>query len=688
MKKGKIAGLLALILLFTAAFTVGSAGLQSENNALSGKTEVVDASTAKKSTKKSKKKKLPKGLVRGTSYKAIYKTIKKLGLVPQAVSGSSRWANSSKTASIEDSVADSSAAASANQSTTSTTASVDHSDTNVRTEGVDESDIIKTDGTYIYRLDSTDNTRVMIYQVNGTALSKVGEIALPKSTEKTEHYYSELMLSDGYLAVLGTCYEYNDDTAVPANAGACCFRWWGSTDETTVDVYDVTNPASPKAVASHTQDGYFLGARMVNGTVYLLSSKNAMQYYLLDDVAGVSTDTTTTANAAAKTTEVSAADSRIAAASQTKAQALPKDLNNIVPKVDGKSLAASAIYMPKQPESLSYVVITSFKMNDASNLISKVSVMESAENIYMSTQSIYLWQTNWDWQEGTDDLYSTFLMKFTFADGVVTPAATGTVKGYLNDSFSLDEYNGYLRVLTTSQSDGFDEGTTGQRNTLYVLNGSLTETGSVKNIAKGESVKSARFFGDTGYFVTFRQTDPLYTVDLTDPTAPKIIGRIKLPGFSEYLQLYSNGLLFGIGQDADEEKGQTTGLKMAMYDISDPANVKELATKKVSQADYSWSDAEYNYKSILLYAQKGVIGFPVYAMTDKGDTYEDVQTYELYGYDNGSFTSRLSVKLPDWTYQDNTRGIVIGDALFIFSENGYAACVSLPANALVGTWKF
>ena len=162
----------------------------------------------------------------------------------------------------------------------------------------------------------------------------------------------------------------------------------------------------------------------------------------------------------------------------------------------------------------------------------------------------------------------TEIAKFHYKDGRITGVAAGSVKGYLNDSFSLNEYDGTLRVVSTYYDEMWEEW-----NALYILDEKLQQLSAIEDLAQGETIRSARFFGTTGYFVTFRQTDPLFSVDLSDPENPKVLGELKISGFSSYLHFYGENLLLGIGYEADENTGSTTGLKLSMFDISDPADL-------------------------------------------------------------------------------------------------------------------
>lgn len=179
--------------------------------------------------------------------------------------------------------------------------------------------------------------------------------------------------------------------------------------------------------------------------------------------------------------------------------------------------------------------------------------------------------------------------------------------------------------------------------------------GKIDGLAKNEKVYSVRFSGDTAYFVTFRTVDPLFTVDLSDPANPVILSELKIPGFSNYLHPYSDGLLFGLGQDADERTGWTRGMKLSMFDVSDPHAVSEKHCLKLDS--YS-SEALYNHKAILVSAEKDLIGFP----TETG--------YVIYGYDTEKgFYKKAETALEKLWASHDIRGLYSGDYVYIVTQD-------------------
>ena len=220
----------------------------------------------------------------------------------------------------------------------------------------------------------------------------------------------------------------------------------------------------------------------------------------------------------------------------------------------------------------------------------------------MSENNIYSAVSTWNEKETR-----TELVRIGYADGKFTDGSTGSVAGELNDNFSLDEYADHLRVVTTVESWSSDYSDFSRSNSLYVLDSSMKTVGKIENLAEGEEIKSARFMGETGYFVTYKNTDPLFSVDLSDPENPKVLGELKITGFSSYLHFYGENKLLGIGWETDPDTGNTIGMKCSMFDISDPSDVKE--TDRFVLKDVSFCDALTNYRSILAAPKKGLFGF-------------------------------------------------------------------------------
>ena len=398
-----------------------------------------------------------------------------------------------------------------------------YSDTNVRENGVGEADIVKTDGKNIYTL---CRSVVTITAIDNGSMEKLASIE-----QDAERYVEDIYVQDDKLVLFGTL-----GRQVGNSEDSEAYDGYYE-NNTYVQVYDISDPSNPKEIGNMEQSGGYNTSRIVDGYVYVLSQFHPYK----DNVTA-------------------------------------RDLWYI-PEVQGKSIEAENIYMPQEAEGNEYTIITAFSLDDPSEKTDSKAVFGYSDVCYVSENNIYITSNYYE----DSDVSRTLIRKISYTDGKLAGVAQTKIKGMLNDSFSIDEYEGNLRLVTTIDeiysnndimplNETADEtadknGTTDKSdaskvtekaveenvkdavpgtNSLYVLNDKLEIIGSIHNLAKDETIYSARFMGDTGYFVTYRQVDPLFSVDLSDPENPKILGELKIPGFSEYLHPYGDGKLLGI----------------------------------------------------------------------------------------------------------------------------------------------
>lgn len=467
----------------------------------------------------------------------------------------------------------------------------EHSETNTQVEGVDEADIVKTDGKYIYSFSASGGEiRIIKAGKTPTLLKKI------KVGNSDFSPLSDMYLASGKLIIIGN--RTNN-----AKLG------------TVVYIYDVSNPEKAEKAYECEQSGFYNTSRLIGDKLYLISNYNLNTNNIKKD-----------------------------------------DIETYVPCVESESfegaLAADDIYINKNCSRAVYTIVCGYDINSGS-LLGSQSVLGGTYTLYCSTENII----TADYSENS----KTNIARFAIKDGKVEFKAEGEIDGTLLNQFSIDEYKGYFRFVTTVNSgketrngDVVDY-TMSQSNSLTVLDGELKKVSSIDNIAPDERVYSVRFMGDIAYFVTFRQVDPLFSVDLSDPKNPKIIGALKIPGFSTYLFPYGNGKLLGIGQDADENTGSTGAVKLSMFDISNPADVKESAKLILNAYD---SAALYGHKESLVDANKNIIGFSVWA--NRGSE------YRIYGFTDGEFSLKAQITLGN--VYDSVRGIYIGSEFYIVTE--------------------
>lgn len=511
------------------------------------------------------------------------------------------------------------------KTTTTDESGQSYSGTNNQVEGVDEADIVKTDGTWIYTLNQANN-KVYILSAAGKDSKVVGTIKLKTASEKDTYwcYYSEMMLFGDRLYILGTRSDWSEKVS----------------DEdrtyTFAEVYDISDRTAPKHLSSHKQQGEYRTARLCGDLLVIVSDYRIWYWRAIDEtpITGY----------------------------------FPK----VVTNDETTALAPKEIYVNPDSEENGFTVVTTMNAADGTAFDSHKAVLGGCGTVYCNGTDLLVASEEWtsDQSEEQTDANgkhfvkivsgsNTNLFRFTIENGEIEAAASTKLPGSLLNQFSMDEYNGYYRLVVTRSdseetiwTDGIDtyEWNSSSNCTLYVLDGDLNPVGQINDLAKDERVQSVRFMGDVAYFVTFRQVDPLFSADLSDPENPKILSTLKIPGFSAYLHPFGEGKLLGIGFDADEERGWTENVKLSMFDISDPADVKEAF--KLSVKDVNYTSVQYNHKIVFVDVDTRTIAFPA----------DDA--YYVFRVEDGAFKQIGTIKTGEYWY-DGARGLFVEDAFYV-----------------------
>lgn len=484
-----------------------------------------------------------------------------------------------------------------------------------QTEGISEADIIKANSECIFYLDS--NARLVSVSVDGSTGAFVRREIINLAEDDDFQYIipQEMYLSDNLL------------TAIVS-----------SEDTTVVFVYDISSDV-PQLKDSYYQSGIYSDSRMKDNILYLTTNQ-LVRYSCIEDEKNYTEYIPACGNSYDDMQCIPSDDIYI-----------PDDWNNNVP-------------------SVSYVNICGTDINNVSEPVSMVSVAGYNGELYCSAENMYITHTGYD----SDSDY-TEITRFSFSDGVINPESSGTVDGYVLNQFSMDEYNGYLRIATTSNSHSYDyeETWTGasRSNNIFVLDMDMNTIGSVTGIAETESIKSVSFNGDTGYIVTYQQTDPLFAIDFSDPANPVITDEFKINGYSSFLYQWNDEKLLGFGIDADEN-GTELGVKLAMFDTSDNGELRECGIYKLS-GDYAhsiMSEAVYDRKALMLSRDKNIIGFPV---ADFNNGEEIIYSYHVFTYNDGEFSEKGVLYASGSGYYDTgydfRRGIYIGNYIYVVSNS-------------------
>jgi uncharacterized secreted protein with C-terminal beta-propeller domain len=509
-----------------------------------------------------------------------------------------------------------------------TTTAPDHSQTNTQVAGVDEGDIIENDGRHLYIL-SRDEL-VIVDAQNADA---------PVVASRTKIDGSPLAeyLHDGRLTVLSSVWT---PANVPGNPGIMPLLGMRHAGQVQVTVYDVADPAEPRLLSSTRIDGAYVDSRMVAGRLALVVQNDLLAGYW-DGAPTIMPAVMPEGRVAFAAPPVSDAVLAKRIRQAPVARMLPT-WTTTVAKADGTS-TTSAPQLVSRPQD-----VLSPAMGNEVNLTSVVLVNVHAatptiagatsviggyaSTLHMNAEELYVFSPRQEWIHGE----RTDVQRFDITGTAPRFIASGSFTGHLLNQFSADDHGDFLRVAVTKTTHEppandapvtvgspdvvvslpFMPWTMNRSNAVYVLatqGDTLAVVGSVENIAPGESIMSARFVGETAYMVTFEQVDPLYVVDLSTPTAPRIAGELKVPGFSRFLQPLDDGFLLGIGRDADPETGRTRGLKVSLFDVRDASAPKEVGTFLVDQpADgWSWSDAEWDHHALGFFPELDVVALPV-----------------------------------------------------------------------------
>jgi hypothetical protein len=625
------------------------------------------------------------------------------------------------------------------------------SGTNVQEAGVDEPDIVKTDGRILY---TAVDDRIRAVDVSGATPRQVGELRLPD-----QPYGNELLLDGDRLLVLGSAFtDGGPGVPRPIEPGAGDARIGilpAGAPVATLTMVDVRDPSTMRVVESIRLDGHYLSARLVDGVarVVVRSEPNGLPF-TFPEGGGIRAE------------EEALERNRRVIRESTAAQWLPFYVHTDAQgeRRDGTLLECSSVHRPGAFSGFGTVSILSIDLGGGDLLPDgATAVLAGGEMISASADRLYVATTRWmepiavpgpgipdetvvpppvdegggtgssgggvsgsagaptstDPAEvatlepaavptltptaepeptdapqpsfapvpapGPDDV-TTEIHAFDITAPTARYVGSGSVRGTLLNQFSMSEHEGYLRVATTVGQAWWGRGGA-QESQVVVLaedGGDLRQVGGVGGLGRDERIHAVRFLGDIGYVVTFRETDPLYTVDLSDPTSPRVLGELKIPGYSAYLHPIGEGLVLGIGQDADEQ-GMRLGAQASLFDVSDLANPRRVATLPLGGEGAS-SDVEYDHRAFLWWPQRDLALVPVTRWRwDEQSKTEDIDSAVVGITASGTAlteagrASHLDApaatedqrRNPEVAYRSGIRrSVIVGDALLTVSERG------------------
>jgi len=496
-------------------------------------------------------------------------------------------------------------------------ADTSYSETNVQERGVDEGDLVKTDGAYIYL---ARGTHFFVLKANPAV-----ETALVSDIDLSEPI-NELYLANNLVTVITASYSY---PVMTGTAGSVASSWYGPV--TRLYTYDVSTAAAPTLTASIDFPGTLRGSRRINTALYLVIN------HTIDIPSPVSLwDYLNPGSFYDRDAYMRAREQALAENLKRIEEATLDDLlpaYTVTLSTAGTPSASPAIsydgiYIPEFGNGTDLSLVVRLDIAGRVPAITATSgVLSSWCSVYMSPESLYLTSDNhWWWIEpmvGVDMPPAnpeprTAVHKFSVAGPEGNPLYKGSaeVDGWVNDRFSMSDYEGNLRIGTT-RGGWWGEGISNQLAVLSEGDGKLVEVGKLTGLAPGERIYSMRFDRDRGYMVTFRRTDPLFTLDLRDPANPQVAGELIVNGFSTYIHLLGTDRLLTIGRSADTT-GRVTGNKLQIFDVSDLAAPALLDAYELGTG---WSDALYDPHAFLYYEPLGILAIPHYSNGATFDSY-------------------------------------------------------------------
>lgn len=509
-----------------------------------------------------------------------------------------------------------------------------NSKTNTQVNNVDEADIVKVDGNYIYYV--SNKKLVIIDAHTPEASEKISEI----NYKDTNFNPREVYVKGQKIIVIGNEYDNSCKTEVISTEDVTATdieRVQESKPKSGMRIYDISNIKEPKETRRVMIEGNYISSRMIEDNIYYVANKyiatsniqkNKMEDLDEDKYKPVYQDT---------------------AVSQ-----------------EEKCINYDLIYYFPETQDSSYLMLAGLNINNNEEAEIR-TFLGAGQYIYSSEKNMYIATNKTTYGKGYEVLGgTTHLLKIELNNGKFNFKAECNIDGQVNNQFSMDENKDTFRIATTTGNIWVDETTA---NNLYILNDKLEEIGRVENFGKEEKIYSVRYVENKAYVVTFKQTDPLFVIDLSKSTKPQILGELKIPGYSTYLHPYDDTHLIGFGYDTKENGTRviTNGLKMSMFDISDFNNPQELFKISIGDSKYTYSELLYNHKALLFSKEKNIIAFPLYSSSGRKTN----SRAAIYNIDlEKGFSLKGEISNVTNKYEENVKRIVFAnDTFYTFSDS-------------------
>ncbi|MFH1729381.1 MAG: beta-propeller domain-containing protein [Pseudomonadota bacterium] len=581
----------------------------------------------------------------------------------------------------------------------------EYSETNTQVDGVDEADIFKTDGDYLYAIagnsfrllkawPASETTELATYELEGEALEMF-------ITDNKAIIFSNIYSYETSLGSEDIAYDYdNGGSSSSENTNEDISSLFENNYYVTkVTILDISNKESLSLTKELFYQGQYNTSRRISDNVYIVLEHSISTYDLGIDTYLSYWDYYDYDSNNCDTGSLSKDYEELRQENLDIIDAL--DITDFLPLyIEDNSEAAlltacNNIYKPQTPNSFGLFTIVSLDSSKSSDMQNTVSLIADADIVFMSENKLYI-ESSYAWYFWYYSLYSSFndysaIHEFELksAEASVEYTASGEVEGYILNQFSMDEHDGYLRVATTTDRFTFwswwdsQQADEEKKNHVFVLknngNGVLEKVGEINDIAPGEEIYAARFVEDKGFLVTFERTDPLFTIDLSDPTAPSLVGELEMPGYSTYLQAMDADHILAIGQVADNDGRLTGEIKLSIFDVSDFAN-PTIKAEEIIGTGWTYSEALYNHKAFSYFPTKNILAIPLYSWDyGSSDILSGIYVYNVTienGFEEIGIISHADFISPPedncYTYYtlSPSRSHFIEDYIYTLSEGG------------------
>ena len=540
------------------------------------------------------------------------------------------------------------------QSADKSSGTSDYSRTDEQVAGVEEGDIVKTDGKHIFTVEgSTFGVMVHIIEPNGKDSKEVGQVEIQSSNCDEIYIYEDKLIMIG--REWGYAYDkydyieegtdYSEDVFHPAP-----YRGRDrAKNRTVITVVDISDPTAPQVVSTHSQTGSFNTSRISNGYLYTFT----------EDVYYSEVDYEKNA---------------------------PEDY---IPQVDADSIAPERIVRAGTEDTNNYMVMTSLSLMDPDSFTDSLAALGGGATYYVSPEHIYIARVN-QYNEtyffGLIDTgnMTTSLTKFSYIDGRFTKEAGTIFRGQIGNSYYMHEYQGNFCFVYTAMDSDYEP-----YNGLCVLDENMKRLGELTNIARGETIYASYYIDNMAYFVTYRNTDPVFAVDISDPTKPTLKSELKLPGFSSYLHSFGQGELVGIGYGDPSEDGSEwdNTAKLSLFSIGENYDIKEIS--KVFADRMERHIADQNHKAVFIDEQRGIVGLGMLNYGRDEDTgLRGLNHYVAY-QQKGDKLVKVMDTADDTSLENlnvqNTRGVRIGNIFYVCEPSGVREAYTIGSNG--EKWK-